>query len=158
MIKRKMKRRKKEEREAWYSEKGKREKKNELNYKEQRIEKENIAKEWRKNRKRKRRRDLYSIVKEPIHTERKIGRRKRKKGRKITSFLESEGRRREASVSAIPGFLESNIGRRKEEEKGSVGICNSWFYCIGRCTRRSTWKDWQPLEMVGGIRVPHRAL
>ena len=64
MIKRKMKRRKKEEREAWYSEKGKREKKNELNYKEQRIEKENIAKEWRKNRKRKRWRDLYSIVKE----------------------------------------------------------------------------------------------
>ena len=137
-IKRKMKRRKKEEREAWYSEKGKREKKNELNYKELRIEKKNIAKEWRRNRKRERT-ELYSKVKEPIHTERKIERRKRKKGRKITSFLESEGRRREASVSAIPGFLESNIGRRKEEEKGSIGICDSWFYRESLHTERSSY-------------------
>ena len=139
------------ERRVRREERGKREKKNELNYKEQRIEKKNIAK-------RERRRDLHSKVKEPIHTERKIGWRKRKKGRKITSFLESEGRRREVSVSAIPGFLESNIGRRKEEEKGSVGICDSWFYHIGHHTRRSTWKDWQPPEMVGGISAPHGEL
>ena len=92
-MKRKMEMRKKEEREALYSEKGKREKKNELNYKEQRIEKKNIAKEWRRERKMERRK--------------KIG----KEGRKMASFLESnssvvrrkEGRR-VASVSVIPGF------------------------------------------------------
>ena len=43
-----MKRRKKEEREALHSEKGRIEKKNELNYKNQRIEKENIAKRKRR--------------------------------------------------------------------------------------------------------------
>ena len=108
-MKRKMKRRKKEEREAWYSEKGKKEKKNELNYKEQRIEKKNIAKE--------RRRDLE---KEPIHTKREIERRKeiREEGRRMASFLESisstigrKEERREASVSAIPGFTGKVVSR-----------------------------------------------
>ena len=47
-IEKKMKRRKKEEREALHSEKGRIEKKNELNYKKQRIKKENIAKERRR--------------------------------------------------------------------------------------------------------------
>ena len=47
-MKRKMKMRKKEEREALHSEKGEREKKNEFNCKAQRIEKKNIANEWRR--------------------------------------------------------------------------------------------------------------
>ena len=50
-IEKKMERRKKEEREALHSEKGRIEKKNELNYKEQRIEKKTIAKEGRRKRK-----------------------------------------------------------------------------------------------------------
>ena len=131
-MKRKMEMRKKEEREALHSEKGKREKKNELNYKEQRIEKNNIAREWRRKRKMERRRDLYSKEKEPIHTERKIERKKKKgkEGRRMASFLKSN--------SLVVG---------RKIEKGSIGIFNSGFYresCHtrkSRRTRRDTWKD-----------------
>ena len=63
-------------------EKGKREMENELNYKERRMEKESIAKEWRRKGKMERRRDLYSKEKKPIHTKRKIEEKEDRKGRK----------------------------------------------------------------------------
>ena len=108
-IEKKMERRKKEEREALHSEKGRIEKKNELIYKEQIIEKKNIAKERRRKRKKERRRDLE---KEPIHTKKEIERRKeiREEGRRMASFLES-----------------NSLVVRRKIEKGSVGICDSWF-------------------------------
>ena len=127
-----MEMRKKEEREALHSEKGRIEKKNELNYKEQRIVKKNIAKERRRKRKKERRRDLE---KEPIHTKREIERRKeiREEGRRMASFLESisstigrKEERREASVSAIPGFtgkVVSRTSRHTEEHmEGSSSV------------------------------------
>ena len=78
---------------------------------------------------------------ERTNPHRKKDRKEKEEERKKDNVIPGVGRkkRREASVSAIPGFLESNIGRRKEEEKGSVGICDSWFYRESLHTERSLY-------------------
>ena len=102
-------------------------------------------KEIGKEKEDEKRRDLYSREKKLIHTERKLEREK------------DERERKEKGWRHYWDLIHQSLEGRKIE-KGSVSICDSWFYCNGRHTRRNTWKDRQPPEVVGGINAPRGEL